>query len=94
MNGTWFVRSSEVLSRVVGSEVLLAAPGRADVAHLSETAGAVWRLLEAPQTVPSLARALAYAYGVSSETAAASIQPLLSELLKEGWVDCIADADD
>jgi hypothetical protein len=90
----WLVRSSSVLSRAVGSEVLLTAPGREDVVRLAGTAGAVWELMENPQTISSLVGALSRRYRASPEIIATDVERLVSELLKQGFAESVADGDD
>jgi Coenzyme PQQ synthesis protein D (PqqD) len=94
VNGLWLMRSPNALSRSVGSEILLTAPGRDDVVRLAGTAGAVWGLLETPQTLSSLVDALSRSYGAPPEAIAADVQQLLSQLLEEGWAESVADGDD
>lgn len=90
----WLIRSPNTLSRVVGSETLLTAPGREDVVSLAGTAGEVWRLLETPQTFSSLVEALSRAYRGAPETIASDVERLLSQFLDQGWAESVADGDD
>jgi Coenzyme PQQ synthesis protein D (PqqD) len=90
----WLVRSSSVLSRAVGSDVLLTAPGREDVVRLAGTAGAVWELMENPQTMSSLVSALNRRYDAARETIAADVKRLVSEMLDQGWAEAVGDGDD
>jgi hypothetical protein len=88
------MRSPNTLSRVVGSEILLTAPGRVDVVRLTGTAGAVWELLDTPQTLSSLVDALSRTYRAAPEAMAADVKRLLSQLLEQGWAESVADGDD
>jgi hypothetical protein len=94
VNELWLVRSPNALSRAVGSEILLTAPGREDVVRLAGTAGAIWGLLESPQTIASLVDALSRTYRAAPETMAADVERLLSQLLEQGWAESFADGDD
>jgi hypothetical protein len=88
------MRSSRVLSRALGPDVLLTAPNREDVVRLAGTAGVVWELLETPHTVSSLVTALSRRYDAAPETIAADVERLVSELLDQGWADAVGDGDD
>jgi hypothetical protein len=90
---TRFVRSPVALSRRVGGEVLLAAPRRPDIDRLSDSAGAVWSLLEEPMPAPALVAALSEAYGIPEERIAVDVEALLADLVHRGWVEEVA-ADD
>lgn len=94
MKDVWLVRSSSVLSRVVGSDVFLTAAGRGDVVRLTGTAGAVWELMENPQTIASLVAALNRRYDAARETIAADVERLVDQLLEQGWADVVGDGDD
>lgn len=90
---TRFVRSSVALSRRVGGEVLLAAPDGTEIDRLSDSAGAVWSLLEEPMAVPALVTTLSEAYGVPEERIAADVEALLADLVRRGWVEEVAVDD-
>lgn len=94
MNELWLIRSPSALSRAVGSDILVTAPGREDVVRLGGTAGAVWVLMESPQTISSLVDALSHRYRAAPETIAADVERLVSELLEQGWAQSVADGDD
>lgn len=94
MSETWLIRSPSALTRAVGSDVLLTAPGRDDVVRLGGTAGAVWGLMESPQTISSLVDALTRRYRADPKTIAADVERLVSELLEQGWAEAVADGDD
>lgn len=81
-----FVRSTSALSRTVGGEVLLAAPGRDDVDRLSPTAGAVWSLLEVPRTASSLVDELCDAFDAPRQRIEADLDALLTDLATRGWI--------
>jgi hypothetical protein len=88
-----FVRSRAVLSRKVGGEVLLAAVGRPEVDRLSDSAGAVWSLLEEPMQTSAVVEVLSEAYGVPSRQIAGDVETLVADLLARGWVEEVG-ADD
>ena len=94
MKEMWLVRSTSVLSRAVGSDVLLTAPGREDVVRLAGTAGAVWELIENPQTMSSLVTALNRRYDAAPQIIAADVKRLVSEMLEQGWAEAVGDGDD
>lgn len=81
-----FRRSETILFRSVGREVLLARPGNEGIDRLSETAGAVWRLLHVPCRLAEVVAALADAYGEHPDAIAADVEGLLRELCRRGWV--------
>jgi Coenzyme PQQ synthesis protein D (PqqD) len=87
---TRFVRSPNVLSRRVGGEVLLAHPSRPEVDRLSDSARAVWTLLEEPDTAPAVVAALSEAYGVPPNQIEADVRALLDDLVQRGWVEEVA----
>jgi hypothetical protein len=76
-----YVRSPAVLWRHVGREVLLIPPDRESVRGLSETAGAIWDLLEEPRSTTEVARILADRYGESTPEIDAQVDRLLEELV-------------
>lgn len=84
---TRFVRSRAALWRRVGGEVLLAAPGRPGMDELSESAGAVWTLLEKPMPASALVAALSEAYGVPPGRIAGQVDTLLQDLVARGWLE-------
>lgn len=87
---TRYVRSRAALSRRVGGEVLLASPGRPDVDRLSDSAGAVWSLLEEPTPASTVVAALSDAYGIPLEQIRADVEALLADLVTRGWVEEVA----
>lgn len=84
---TRFVRSRTALWRRVGGEILLAAPGRPDVDRLSNSAGAVWTLLEEPMPASALVATLSDAYGVPRGQITGDVEALLADLQARGWVE-------
>jgi hypothetical protein len=82
-----FVRSHTALSRRVRDEVLLATAEREGVEGLSETALAVWDLLEKPQTRTSLVALLAERYAASSESIDGDVEALIDQFLERGWIE-------
>jgi Coenzyme PQQ synthesis protein D (PqqD) len=94
VNEPWLIQSPNALSRTVGSETFVTAPGTNDVVRLAGTAGAVWSLLDTPQTVTSLVEALGRVYREAPEAITADVERLVSELRSQGWVEAVADGDD
>ena len=85
--GARFRRAPTVLSRTVGSEVLLATPGRDHIRSLDGTAGAIWELMDEPCSVSDLAGLVADAYGMPASSIEDDIRHLLSALEEDGLVE-------
>lgn len=83
MNETPYRRSSEVLWRNVGPEVLLTRPGVETTEVLSETAAEAWRVLERPGTAHDVAARLGGFAGRPDEIAI-GVNALLLELVQRG----------
>jgi coenzyme PQQ synthesis protein D (PqqD) len=81
-----FRRSPSVPWRTVGTEVLLASPGREDFDGLSGTSATVWHLLEAPRSLQELVELLADIYATSPEAIAGEVEQLVDELLRRGSI--------
>lgn len=73
---------------------MLGAPGRKDVALLSTTAGAVWRMLDEPRTLRNIVEGIARAYGRPAPEVAPDVEVLLDGLVQRGLVEVVSDADD
>lgn len=86
MRDRTFARSAETLTRSVGGEVLVTAPGRDQVDRLSPTAAAVWTLLEEPRTVSAVVGRLTEVFDAPAETIAGDVEALLADLVLRGWV--------
>lgn len=88
-----FRRVPDVLFRRIGSEVVLARVDGEDLESLSETAGAVWSLLDEPRSVDELATALRASYGSDRARIARDVEALLDELVGRGVVERVRDLD-
>ncbi len=86
-------RSPAVLFREAAGDVLLARPGKAGVDLLSGTAGAVWRLLDRPRSLPELSAELGDRYGVAPATVGRDVEPLLGELVRRQMVEELEGVD-
>lgn len=85
-------RSSGVLSRRVGKEVIVArAEGEGDPYLLSGTGLAIWNLLSTPRTVLELVRELSAAYGAAPDAVGSDVQPFLADLISRGLVEEIGN---
>lgn len=85
------LRQSEcVLSRTVGSEVLLSRPGHQDIDVLSGPASVVWHMLATPRSQAGITRLLGEAYG-SEPGLEQGIRVLLRSLSERGLLEEIAD---
>jgi hypothetical protein len=82
-----FVRSPNALSRNVGGELLLASTDGERIDSLSETAAAVWALLETPRTIGALIEVLAERYAVPRDTIATDVETLVEALVARGWAE-------
>ena len=83
MSDPSYRRSSDVLWRNVGPEVLLTRPGIETTEVLSETAAEVWRLLERPGTALALADRVEGFAGRADEIAG-GVTALLLDLVWRG----------
>jgi hypothetical protein len=82
-----FHRSSHVLARSFGEEVLLASPEKEEVDRLVGPAAAVWELLATPQSATSLMAELAVTYRTSPIAIGDDVQVLLKDLDARGWIE-------
>ena len=89
-----FSRCEGTLSRVVGSNVLLARPARSGIDLLAGSAGMLWQVLEAPKRRNDIVAALADLYGVASAAIERDVSTLLEDLKRRGWVEQDLDGDD
>jgi Coenzyme PQQ synthesis protein D (PqqD) len=86
-----FVRSGNVVSRVIAGETLI-VPVRRGVADLASlysfnaVGSTIWEALEKPRTVNELVTLLADTYDVSSEKAREDLQAFLTEAQTAGVV--------
>ncbi len=84
-----FVRSQAVVGRVVGGETLI-VPVRAKVGDLASiysfngTASLIWKLLDAPRTVPELAMAVAEEYQVEVAQAEQDVAAFVAQMKSSG----------
>lgn len=87
-----FVRSQAVVGRVVGGETLI-VPVRAKVGDLASiysfngTASLIWKLLDAPRTVPELAMAVAEEYQVEVAQAEQDVAAFVAQMKTVGLVE-------
>lgn len=79
-----FRRAPSVLVRVTGPEVLLATPAGNDVLRLSETAAAVWRLLDEPRTLEELVDNLAPRYNTAPSRISDDVAGVVNQLMELG----------
>ena len=77
-------RSSDVLWRNVGPEVILTRPKTETIAELSESGADVWRLLEEPSTVQGVAARLDGSSLRKGEMEA-GLKALLDDLVSRGY---------
>lgn len=88
-----YARSTAVLWRRVGGEVLLAAPEGTDVDRLSLPASETWMLLERPRTPVEITDALARAFPADGVQIAARVEEILGQLEGRGWVARVDDGE-
>jgi len=79
-------RSSHVLWRRIGEEVLVADAEGTDVSSLSAPASAAWMLLDRPRTREELVDELAARFGGSAPEIADRAERLIDQLEGRGWV--------
>jgi hypothetical protein len=90
-----FVRSQQVVARVVAGETLI-VPVRAKVGDLASiyrfngTGTLVWKLLESPRTVLQLATEVSEQYEVTVEEAERDVAEFVSEMRRVGLVEAPA----
>ena len=90
-----FVRSRDVVARVVGGETLI-VPVRAKVGDLASiyrfngTGTLIWKLLESPRTVSELATEVADEYSVELAQAERDVNEFVSEMKSVGLVEAPA----
>jgi hypothetical protein len=89
--GVAYRRSSAVLSRRVGHEVIVAT-AEGDPFALTGTGLTIWNLLRTPRTVPELVRELSAAYGAPRAAVGSDVQPFLADLISRGLVDEVGSA--
>lgn len=77
----------EVVSRLVGDEMVLVNLGTNQILTLNPTGARVWELLTAGTSRSEIEATLLTEYDVSSSEVAASIDALLAELESEGLVE-------
>ena len=89
-----FVRSDNVVSRVIAGETLIVPVRRgvADLASLfsiNSVGSTIWQALEKPRTVDELVTAVADAYDVPQEKAREDLQVFLNEAQAAGIIHTI-----
>lgn len=87
-----FVRSSAVVSRVVGGETLI-VPIRGKVGDLAsiytfnETGSLIWQSLESPQTLADLIDTVEREFEVNQEQAQQDVRDFVNDMLSVGLLD-------
>ena len=90
-----FVRSDNVVARVIAGETLIVPVRRgvADLAYLfsfNSVGSTIWEALDKPRTVEELVRVVADTYDVSPDKAQEDLQVFLSEAQTAGVIQAIA----
>jgi hypothetical protein len=90
-----FVRSGNVVSRVIAGETLIVPVRRgvADLASLfsfNQVGSTIWEAIEKPRTVDELVTVLADTYEVTSEKAREDLEVFLNEAQAAGIVQMVA----
>ena len=90
-----FVRSDNVVSRVIAGETLIVPVRRgvADLASLfsfNQVGSTIWEALEKPRTVEELVTVLADTYEVTPEKAHEDLEVFLNEAQAAGVVQMVA----
>jgi hypothetical protein len=93
-SGIRFQRSTQTLSRRVGSDLLLTTPGDVVVHELSGGAVAVWGHLSTPRTLSELVDELAVAHSVPTVQIAEQVATCVDSLVAAGVVEEVLDFDD
>jgi hypothetical protein len=88
-----FRQLSRLSQREFAGEVLVLNLDRDNIEHLQGTAVEVWRLLQAPRTLPALVTLLARKYDVSVETIRADVAALLGDLIARDLVEEVTEND-
>jgi Coenzyme PQQ synthesis protein D (PqqD) len=89
-----FVRSENVVSRVIAGETLIVPVRRgvADLASLfsfNQVGSSIWEAIEKPRTVDELVTLVADAYDVTAEKAREDIEVFLNEAQAAGIVQMV-----
>jgi len=82
-----FHRGREVLSRMVGDDVIVAIPGRDDFDFLTGPAAAIWDMLDRPCSTADIVDRLASIYAAEPDVIAAGLADLIGELVSHGAVE-------
>jgi hypothetical protein len=88
-----FQRSTVVLSRRVGSDVLVTTPMSGEVHELMGGAAAVWAELRTPRTLIELVERLSFMHGEDPSDIAAQVDGCLDSLVRLGAVEEVQDSD-
>ena len=86
-----FRQARGVLSRSFGAEVILAPFRREEYESLSETAGAVWSLLDEPRSLDEIVGVLEGAFGTTGVEIAPDVESLIVDLVDRGLVERVGD---
>ena len=92
-SGIRFQRSTVVLSRRVGIDVLVTTPSTNEVHELRGGATAVWAELRTPRTMPELVDRLAVAHGERPSDIAAQVDGCLDSLVSLGVIEEVQEFD-
>ena len=93
--GEPYVRSDGIVARDVAGELILVpidarssdvVSKAADLYVLNESARLLWNALQAPQSVPHLARILMSEFAIDDATAKQDVEAFLSDMLQIGAV--------
>ncbi len=82
--GEVFQRADAVLTRRVGSSMLLLVRGNAELVEVSGAGVALWDSLAQPRSGADCVRLLARSYGVDEDTVRHDIDPVLGDLVERG----------
>jgi hypothetical protein len=81
-----FHRNPAVIETEVEGQIVLLHPGDWDYFEFNDTATALWRLLAAPTTLPTIIAALIDEFEVDADRCTTDTTPLLQEMVARGLV--------
>lgn len=79
-------QNPNVAFRVIEGKAVLIVPETAEIKGLNETGTLVWSLLQAPQNLEEIARAIAARFDVGTAQAQADAAAFLAEMQNKGLV--------
>jgi hypothetical protein len=88
-----FRQLPQLSQREFAGEVLVLNPDRDDVEHLQATAVHIWRMLDAPRTLPGLVAVLAHEYKIPESDIAKDVEALLDDLITRDLVEEVTEFD-